>query len=142
MELIEKLDLMDKKLDKLLAGGVSGEPPATEPPAGFVAVRPTGPRGAGKVRFWPVTIPEDINYLSYLNRMMRIVNPFSVKGEMFCTPGQWGDGLYPDPALQNVAYPDHADRHMNPFDWFTQAELDKIAALAERDRDHGFSPGG
>ena len=138
MELSKWMEQIDGKLDKLLAGGASSEPPAAIP-EGMVAVRPTGPRGAGKVRFWPVVEPTgDINYFSYLNRMTRTVNPFSGKGEMFCTPGQWGDAF--SGVNQDMPFPEHADRHMNPFDWFTQPELDKIAELAARDA--GASWGG
>lgn len=107
-------------------------------PEGYVAVRPTGPRGAGKVRFWPVLGEGDINYFSYLNRMTRTVNPFAADGRMFCTPGNWGDAF--SGVNGDMPLPDHADKHMNPFDWFTQAELDKIDELAKRDS--GASWGG
>lgn len=138
MEYAESLQLINDKLDQLLAKTVAA-PVESPPPKGFVAVRPTGPRGAGKVRFWPVVESTgDINYFSYLNRMTRTVNPFSGKGEMFCTPGQWGDAF--NGANQDMPFPDHADKHMFPFDWFTQAELDKIEELAKRDA--GASWGG
>jgi hypothetical protein len=140
MELIEMFNQIDGKLDKLLAGGTAA-PAASEPPPGFVAVHPTGPRGAGKVRFWPVVEPTgDINYFSYLNRMTRTVNPFSGKGDMFCTPGQWGDAF--SGTNGDMPFPEHADKHMNPFDWFTQAELDKIAELAARDAGASWGAGG
>ena len=132
------IDEFKTKLLSLVAE-FTGQPIAVEVPPGYVAVRPTGPRGAGKVRFWPVVESAgDINYFSYLNRMTRTVNPFSAKGEMFCTPGQWGDAF--SGANGDMPFPDHADRHMNPFDWFTQAELDKIDELAKRDA--GASWGG
>jgi len=118
---------------------------------GYVAVRPKGPRGVGKVRFWPEVIHQDaadpgkyydLNYLSYLSRMTRTPNPFADDGRMFCTPGQWGDAFQPSEANKNRSFPDHTDAHMNPFDWFTQDDLDQQAALAARDAEgHGFSGG-
>ena len=126
-----------------LADQIAGSAQPAVPP-GFVAVHPTGPKGAGKVRFWPeVTIVNgtgDINYLSYLNRMQRTPNTITNDGKMFCTPGNYGDAF--SGKDQDMPYPDHADKHMYPFDWFTQEELDKIAELAARDAGASWGAGG
>ena len=119
-------------------------------PPGFVTVQPTGPKGAGKTRFWPVPIHQnpddptayyDVNYLSYLGRMMRFTNTFAGKGEPYCQPGRYTSAFYPSPGDDALSFPQRADKSVNPFDWFDQPMLDNIDALAERDKNTDFSGG-
>lgn len=101
-------------------------------PDGDVAVHPTGVHGKGKVRYWPKFKPEHLNAFGYVNLMMRTINPET--GKPFYTPGRFGPVLQGafEPYLDNI--PAAADRSMYPDDWYTQEELDRMAALAERDK--------
>lgn len=104
-----------------------------------VAVQPTGVHGVGITRYWPKTllIPSvkpgmppggDINYLSYLNRMMGVINPDTAVP--YCTPGNWGDaflgGHNPADSFQVLA-----DKHMHPSEWTSQADIDRAQAIAK-----------
>jgi hypothetical protein len=141
MELIEKLDLMDKKIDRLLARGATS-PEATPTPEGMVAVRPTGVHGAGKVRFWPIPATDGQiteGPWSYGQRMNKTLD---AEGHPLYGP----DGRYgiigSTCSARGLTVPEACDFLMHPDDWYTQAEIDRAAMEAERDAGHGFSPGG
>ena len=146
-DLAQVLGLILEKLAKLEANTHIGM--AAPPPVGTlhvplvdgeVEVRPTGVKANGVVRYWPATKvftnekgakSGDINYFSYLNRMMETVDP--VTKTFFATPGQWGNALNPVQYADDPSFQVRADRHFHPGDWQTQAEIDYAEKMAARD---------
>jgi hypothetical protein len=120
-----------------ISGGV---PAANEAPPGFVFVTPTGAQAGGKTRLWPEPHPEKgETLLGYAGRCMNVIDS---TGKPYYQSGRYGPILQGAGRFDGMSMAEALDRITYPHDWFTQAELDKIAALAERDKDHGFSPGG
>lgn len=120
-----------------------------EPPEGFVAVRPTGPQGAGKVRFWPKPFrvegqrPQDGEMsMAYAIRCQNTLSPQTGQP---CLNGGRNipnvPGFNPYHTVDGLA--EMLDRYVYSQDWADQAELDRQAELAERDRINGahFSGG-
>jgi hypothetical protein len=138
------LGVILQKLDEIKAQSFTGSvtPPMPGVPHvplvdGEVEVRPTGVNANGAVRYWPATKvftnakggqSGDINYFSYLNRMMETINP--VDGNPFCTPGQWANALNPVKYADDPSFQVRADRHMHPADWYTKEEIDRDAKIA------------
>lgn len=122
-------------------------PTADDAPPGFVYVKPTGPRGAGKRRLWPeivetisaggITAPSGTGYA---RRMSTTFNPDTNR------PYFEGHSIWLVGDVQSRyggTFPEVLDRMMYPFDWMPQEELDRQEAMAERDRAEGnrFSGG-
>jgi len=133
------------KLQAIIAE-LSGSPPPLTAPPGYVAVRPTGPRGAGKVRFWPEGWPnlgsprDGEMILAYADRCSRIVDPAT--GHPFWQHGRWPSLPGFDPYQAPSGMSEMLDRLTYHDDWATQEELDMAARLAERDAagKNQFSP--
>ena len=124
-----------------MADAISG--PAISPtdaPPGFVFVSPTGVHGFGKARLWPEPHPEKgETLLGYAGRCMNVLD---ANGKPYYQSGRYGPILTAAGRFDGMSMAEALDRITYPDDWFTQEELDKIAELAARDQDHGFSPGG
>jgi len=114
-------------------------------PAGMAAVHPTGVKGVGKTRYWPLPttiLNENANLWAYLVELARERNPAT--GMNWVNPGV-ASGLFPTWANRMAeagqpAYPEIADRMQFPEDWYNQAELDQLAALKARDAGIVFGP--
>ena len=134
--------------DQLDGAAASAPPPATPP--NMVAVRPTGPLGAGKVRFWP----SPSVCLNYAGQPVETIGGYASQAQE-----NWGcthfdfrtqagliylitDGQRAAVKPGRDGFPELLDRLAYPRDWLTQAELDRAAAEAERDKASGavFSP--
>jgi hypothetical protein len=118
-------------------------------PAGMVAVRPTGARGAGKVRYWPdpTTLPNPhANLLGYASQVAERLNPATsmeyvnrnTLGRYFQLPTAVAELAAHGPGR----YPECADRMEYPEDWLSFAELARYEQEVARDRaqGRGFSP--
>lgn len=125
------------------AGGVVVD---VEPPPGFVVVRPTGPRGAGKARFWPVAEPnvdhpsEGETIIGYQTKCMHTLDPLT--GQALYPYGAWAGNWHTPPGVDWFNFPEIIDRHQHPFDWMTQDELERDALINAQDASSGekFSP--
>lgn len=118
---------------------LGGAAPATPP--GTVAVAPTGPQGAGKVRFYPEPHPEQGEMLlGYATRCMNTI----VDGKPLYQPGRYAPIMSSAPDGANFA--EQLDKITYKGEWMTQAELDMLAKLQEQDRlsnanfGHGVRP--
>ena len=129
----------------LLAEIDTGEPPVPVRP-GYVCIRPTGPQGQGKSRWWPegwanLSDPKNGEMtMAYAQRMSRTLDD---DGHPFWPQGKWLDVPGFDPYQTKAGMSEMCDRALYKHDWMTQAELDADAAVAERDNRDGniFSPG-
>ena len=133
------------KLQAIIADlGGSG---TLETPPGFVAIRPTGAQGVGRVRFWPAgnaNLADPRNgemVLAYADRCSRIVDPAT--GHPFWQHGRWPElpGFNPYETASGMS--EMLDRLQYSRDWMTQEQLDTAVALAARDaaENNRFSPG-
>jgi hypothetical protein len=127
-----------REIEALVDGGASTL--VTDPPAGMVAVYPTGPEGAGKVRYYPtresLAMP-DTGLLGYVSQIAELgYGDKNAQGRYF---------LLPD-AINTLAaqgrFAECVDRVEHPRDWMTAVELEMEAKLLARDRatGRGFSP--
>ena len=116
----------------LLAEIETGEPPVPVRP-GYVCIRPTGPQGAGKSRWWPegwANLSDPRNgemLLAYAQRMSRTID---ADGHSFWSQGRWPVLPGFDPYQSKEGMSESLDRMVYPSDWATQAELDQQAANA------------
>jgi hypothetical protein len=115
-----------------LINELGGAKPVTPP--GTVAVAPTGPKGAGKVRFYPVPHPEQgETLLGYATRCMNTI----VDGKPLYPAGRYAPIMQSAPEGANMA--EQLDKIAYKTEWLTQEQLDWYAAAAERDRAQGES---
>lgn len=120
-----------------------------EVPENFVAIRPTGPRGAGKVRIWPKPYrvegqaPQDGEiWWAYLQRCQGMRNPWT--GELCFQPGRNAPevpGFNPYSSVNGLA--EMADRATYAMDWMSEEDAAKEDAATARDTRDGnrFSGG-
>ncbi len=116
---------------QLIAIATGEAPGGTEPagaPPGMVAVQPTGPHGAGVVRFYPTPRPDlGEDRMGYARRCSYTKNPAT--GLYHFPPQAIGSigllsGYYP----AEMPWPEFCDRIAHMDDWRTQEELDLEAA--------------
>ena len=99
---------------------------------GFVVVSPTGPKGAGKHRYWPQPHPEQGEMLlGYATRCMNTNDPMT--GKPCYQNGRYGPILQGACDIDKYTFAQCLDKVTYSDDWFTQEELDRYAALAARD---------
>ena len=117
LSLADQLRLIADKLD-----GVHTADP-TAPPPGMVAVRPTGPEGQGKVRFYPEPVPGE-NAWGYCTRVSGIKDKNGTPyypPNIVSTPLNY---LLESQSFIPSGFPEVCDYIQHKRDWWPQWYLD------------------